>query len=49
MQSVTLGRDFGTRVEVVSGLNGHERVIANPNDAIASGDAVHIAKGNDHA
>jgi RND family efflux transporter MFP subunit len=49
MQAVTLGRDFGTRVEVVSGLNGHERVIANPNDAIASGDAVHIAGTNDHA
>jgi RND family efflux transporter MFP subunit len=49
MQTVTLGRDFGTRIEVVSGLNGHERVIANPNDAIASGDAVHIAKGNGHA
>jgi membrane fusion protein (multidrug efflux system) len=49
MQAVKLGHDFGTRVEVVSGLNGHERVIANPNDAIASGDAVHIAKGNDHA
>jgi RND family efflux transporter MFP subunit len=49
MQAVTLGRDFGTRIEVISGLNGHERVIANPNDAIASGDAVHIAKGNGHA
>jgi membrane fusion protein (multidrug efflux system) len=49
MQAVTLGRDYGTRVEVVSGLNGHERVIANPNDAIASGDAVHVAGGNDHA
>jgi RND family efflux transporter MFP subunit len=49
MQAVTLGRDFGTRVEVVSGLNGHERVIANPNDAVASGDAVHIAGKNDHA
>jgi membrane fusion protein (multidrug efflux system) len=49
MQAVTLGHDFGTRVEVVSGLSGHERVIANPNDAIASGDAVHIAKEDDHA
>ena len=49
MQAVTLGRDFGTRIEVMSGLNGHERVIANPNDAIASGDAVHIAGQNDHA
>jgi multidrug efflux pump subunit AcrA (membrane-fusion protein) len=49
MQAVTLGRDFGTRIEVVTGLEGRERIIANPNDAIASGDAVQIAKGSDHA
>jgi membrane fusion protein (multidrug efflux system) len=49
MQDITIGRDFGTRVEVLSGLNGHERVIANPNDAIESGDRVHVAGSNDRA
>ena len=27
MQAVTLGRDFGTTVEVVSGLTGNEQVV----------------------
>jgi membrane fusion protein, multidrug efflux system len=49
LQTVRLGRDFGTRVEVRSGLNGHERVVTNPNDAIAAGDSVHIAGEKDHA
>jgi membrane fusion protein, multidrug efflux system len=37
-----LGRDFGTTVEVASGLTGQERVIANPGDAIAAGDSVRV-------
>jgi membrane fusion protein (multidrug efflux system) len=43
MQSVTLGRDFGTRIEIATGLDEHARVVANPNDAIAAGEFVSIA------
>jgi RND family efflux transporter MFP subunit len=42
LRTVTLGRDFGTTVEVTSGLEASERVIANPGDAIAPGDAVRV-------
>ncbi len=42
LRTVTLGRDFGTTVEVTSGLDVSERVIANPGDAIAPGDAVRV-------
>ena len=42
LRMVTLGRDFGTTVEVISGLDASERVIANPGDAIAPGDAVRV-------
>jgi RND family efflux transporter MFP subunit len=42
LQAITLGRDFGTTVEVASGLTGEERVIANPGDAIAAGDSVRV-------
>jgi len=45
LHRVTLGRDFGTTVEVTSGLDVSERVIANPGDAIAPGDAVRIVGG----
>jgi RND family efflux transporter MFP subunit len=44
LQTITLGRDFGTTVEVASGLAGEERVIANPGDAIAPGDAVRVVE-----
>jgi membrane fusion protein (multidrug efflux system) len=43
MQSVTLGRDFGTRIEIATGLDEHARVVANPNDAIAAGEFVTVA------
>jgi hypothetical protein len=39
-----LGRDFGTTIEVTSGLDVSERVIANPGDAIAPGDAVRVVE-----
>ncbi|HVN82073.1 MAG TPA: efflux RND transporter periplasmic adaptor subunit [Terriglobia bacterium] len=40
---VTIGRDFGTEVEIVSGLNGGESVILNPPDSLVSGEAVSLA------
>jgi RND family efflux transporter MFP subunit len=43
MQSVTLGRDFGTRIEISTGLDEHARVVATPNDAIAAGEFVTVA------
>ncbi|HEY4445502.1 MAG TPA: efflux RND transporter periplasmic adaptor subunit [Steroidobacteraceae bacterium] len=44
LRKVTLGRDFGTTIEVTSGLDASERVIANPGDAIAPGDAVRVVE-----
>jgi RND family efflux transporter MFP subunit len=40
---ITLGRDFGSEVEVVSGLDGSEAVITNPPDSLVDGDEVRIA------
>lgn len=39
---VTLGRDFGTHVEIRTGLGGSERVIVNPGDAIDDGQPVKV-------
>jgi len=41
---VTLGRDFGTEVEVVAGLTGEETVIVNPPDSLVSNATVRIAQ-----
>lgn len=42
LRTVTLGRDFGTRVEIRSGLTGQEQVVINPSDAISAGQVVRI-------
>jgi RND family efflux transporter MFP subunit len=40
---LTLGRDFGSEVEVMVGLNGDENLIVNPPDSIVSGQEVRLA------
>jgi RND family efflux transporter MFP subunit len=48
LTAVKLGTDFGTRVEVLSGLSASDRVILNPADSLADGDVVSLpapAKG----
>jgi RND family efflux transporter MFP subunit len=39
-EKVVLGEDFGSEVEIVSGLNGDEQVISNPGERVAEGAAV---------
>jgi RND family efflux transporter MFP subunit len=40
---ITVGRDYGSTVEVVSGLQPTDQVIANPADSLLSGTPVRIA------
>ena len=40
--SVGTGRDYGDSVEIVSGLKGDERVIANPPDSLTAGQIVRV-------
>ncbi len=42
--SVSLGRDFGNEVEIVSGLSGDESIITSPPDSVISGEAVQLAQ-----
>jgi RND family efflux transporter MFP subunit len=41
---VTPGHDFGTQIEILSGLSGDESVIQNPPDSVLDGQQVRIAK-----
>ncbi len=43
LKSIVQGRDFGTSIEVLSGLTPHETVVLNPPDSIADGVQVRIA------
>jgi RND family efflux transporter MFP subunit len=40
---ITLGRDFGSTVEVLTGLTGAESVVVNPPDSLAEGQSVNVA------
>jgi RND family efflux transporter MFP subunit len=42
---ITIGRDYGNEVEVVSGLSPRDEIIANPADSLISGEPVRIASG----
>ncbi|MBV8323273.1 MAG: efflux RND transporter periplasmic adaptor subunit [Hyphomicrobiales bacterium] len=44
LKTIAIGRDFGSRVEVASGLSGDEDIILNPSDAIFDGMKVRVAK-----
>jgi len=43
LKTVHIGRDFGTHVEITTGLAATDRVIDNPGDAITAGELVQIA------
>ena len=43
MQSITVGRDMGSTVEVTAGLRPDARIVDSPPDSIAAGEAVRIA------
>jgi RND family efflux transporter MFP subunit len=45
LHQVSLGRDFGNEVEVLSGVGQNDRVILNPLDSLADGAAVRIVSG----
>jgi multidrug efflux pump subunit AcrA (membrane-fusion protein) len=39
---ITIGRDYGDRVEVLSGLTTADQVIINPSDSLVNGAAVRL-------
>jgi RND family efflux transporter MFP subunit len=43
LKNVTIGRDFGTYVEIATGIAATDRVINNPGDSISDGEPVRIA------
>ena len=44
LRPVTLGRDYGNSLEVVSGISGGERIIINAADSIETGQTVRVAE-----
>jgi len=44
LAQITIGRDYGSEVEVISGLSGNENLIINPPDSLLSGQKVRLAQ-----
>jgi RND family efflux transporter MFP subunit len=40
---ITIGRDYGDRVEVLTGLRSSDQIIVNPSDSLIDGTAVRVA------
>ena len=40
---VTIGRDFGSTVEIVAGLQSNDQIIVNPSDSLTSGTPVQVS------
>jgi RND family efflux transporter MFP subunit len=43
LRHITIGRDYGTTLEIVGGVNVNDRVIVNPSDSIEDGQQVKVA------
>jgi RND family efflux transporter MFP subunit len=47
LKPITMGRDFGSEVEVIAGLDGNESIILDPPDSIVDGQTVRVARAQD--
>jgi hypothetical protein len=43
VKKISIGRNLGSRVEVLSGLTPSNRVVVSPPDSLAAGDLVRVA------
>jgi RND family efflux transporter MFP subunit len=49
LKNVQLGRDLGDSVEILAGLSPADRIINNPPETLAAGDAVRVAQATSQA
>jgi len=46
LETVTLGHDLGSTVEIVAGLKPEDSVITNPPDSLVSGETVRVVSAS---
>jgi membrane fusion protein (multidrug efflux system) len=46
LRRISIGRDYGTSLEVVGGVGPDDRVVINPSDSLEGGQPVNIAPDN---
>ena len=45
LKAVTIGRDFGTTVEILTGVEAEDQIVLNPADSLEEGQQVRISSG----
>jgi multidrug efflux pump subunit AcrA (membrane-fusion protein) len=43
LRPITIGRDYGTTLEILGGVSLEDRVIINPADSLENGQTVNVA------
>ncbi len=46
LHPISIGRDFGSTLEILGGLEVSDQIIINPSDSLEEGQQVHVAKPN---
>lgn len=46
LRTITIGRDYGTSLEVLGGISSDDRIIINPPDSLQDGQTVRISEDN---
>src|SRR5216684_603838 len=49
LKAVIIGKDYGTDVEILGGLDPSESIVVNPSDSLEEGQTVHVAKEGNHS
>jgi multidrug efflux system membrane fusion protein len=49
LKLVTIGRDYGTEVEILGGLDPGEMIVLNPSDSLEENQAVNVVKATTHS
>jgi multidrug efflux pump subunit AcrA (membrane-fusion protein) len=47
LKPVVIGRDYGTDVEILGGLDASDALVLNPSDSLEEGQPVHAIKQGD--
>jgi membrane fusion protein (multidrug efflux system) len=45
LKPITIGRDFGTKVEILGGLDTNDQIVLNPADSLEDGQEVNVKSG----
>jgi multidrug efflux pump subunit AcrA (membrane-fusion protein) len=46
LRPITIGRDYGTTLEILGGVDPSDRIIINPADSLENGQQVNVAPEN---